>query len=100
MPGNQTREEWLELPQVAENPMALGTGAVLSKPSEKKELIAEITYEDILERDRSTNFYAFAWVPHAVASYEQVRNASCGGRCSQTCKRPGCLCNRSIGRCA
>jgi hypothetical protein len=58
-----------------------------------------ITYDDLLARDAGNQFVAFAWVPHAVASFQQIQQTPCGGRCSRTCKRPGCLCDRSIGQC-
>ena len=67
MPGNQTKEEWLQRPDVAGSPDALGTGVVLPRAKEPKKLFANVTYDGILQRDASENFFALAWVPHAVA---------------------------------
>lgn len=99
MPDNQTKEEWLELPAVANDPSAQGTGVCLRQANATKEYELDITYDAMLSKDSIENFYAFAWVPHAVASVTQIQQPPCTGRCSKTCKRPGCLCDRSIGRC-
>jgi hypothetical protein len=99
MPGNQTKEEWLQLPDVAGNPDALGTGIALPKPRESKTLIENVKYDDILGMDAHERFFAFSWVPHVVASFDQIRSTPCNARCSQTCVRPGCICDRSIGVC-
>ena len=36
MPDNQTKEEWLELAIVADNPNATGTGVVIQSPGASK----------------------------------------------------------------
>jgi hypothetical protein len=99
MPDNQTKEEWLELPIVANDPNASGTGVVLYAAGRSTDYIPGISYDDMLARDTREKFFAFAWVPDAVATYPEISQATCDGRCSKTCKRPGCLCDRSIGRC-
>ncbi|TCR65604.1 hypothetical protein [Bosea sp. BK604] len=98
MSDNQTQQDWLDLPSVAGNPNAQGTGAYLDQNG-VKDYVTDITYDGMLERDRQSNFRAFAWVPHAVATVQQVTQTKCGGRCVKTCKTPGCLCDRSIGQC-
>ena len=99
MPDNQTNDEWLELPIVANDPNARGTGVVISQQGGAKTYEPDILYAELLAKDKTEQFFAFAWVPLAVANLQQVQQASCDGRCSKTCKRPGCLCDRSIGRC-
>jgi hypothetical protein len=100
MPGNQTKDEWFLLPAVAGSDDALGTGVALVKPrDDTKKFYPDISYEGIIKIDEEQKFFAFMWVPHAVASYDQVISTTCGGRCSQTCKKPGCICDRSIGKC-
>ncbi|WOH58511.1 hypothetical protein [Bradyrhizobium sp. BWC-3-1] len=99
MPDNQTQEAWLELPTVANYSEALGTGVYLPFAGGSKEYLLDITYDDLLSKDEAQKYYAFAWVPHAVATHQQVKQPTCTGRCSKTCKRPGCLCDRSIGQC-
>jgi hypothetical protein len=100
MPDNQTNEDWLELTAVSDDPSALGTGVFLTRGAGGKDFFTDITYNEMLARDQRSNFFAFSWVPHVVASYVQVRQQTCGGRCAKTCKRPGCLCDRSIGVCS
>jgi len=99
MPDNQTKEEWLERPEVASNPSHRGTGVVLYRPRGQKEFIEDITYDEMLDRDERNQFFAFAWVPNAIINAYYLRQVTCEGRCSKTCKRPGCLCDRSIGIC-
>jgi hypothetical protein len=99
MPDNQTNEDWLSRPKVASNPNHPGTGIVLSRARAEKEYIKNITYDQMLQRDERDAFFAFAWIPRAVMSYEELQRVQCRGRCSKTCKRPGCLCDRSIGQC-
>jgi hypothetical protein len=99
MPDNQTKEEWLELAIVADNPKTTGTGVVIQSPGDSKTYMPNVSYAEMLSKDASQQFFAFAWVPDAVATYQQMKQASCGGRCAKTCKRPGCLCDRSIGQC-
>ena|SRR6266536_2145769 len=99
MPDNQTDDEWFEISTVAGDPGALGTGVVLKEAGAQKDLIGDVTYDSLLGRAKSNNFFAFSWVPHAVASFERIARQQCGGRCSKTCKRPGCICDTSIGRC-
>ncbi|MCW1994792.1 hypothetical protein [Bradyrhizobium diazoefficiens] len=99
MSDNQTQEAWLELPAVANDPNAKGTGVYLPFAGGSKEYLQDITYDDLLNNDAAQTYYAFAWVPHAVATFQQVKQPACTGRCSKTCKRPGCLCDRSIGQC-
>jgi hypothetical protein len=67
MPDNQTKDEWLELPTVANDPGAKGTGVFLLQANTLKEYAIDITYDTLLLKDSIDNFYAFAWVPHAVA---------------------------------
>jgi hypothetical protein len=95
--ANQTKDAWLALPAVSDNPKALGTGVWL-RQSEKL-YDDDVQYETFVSSMRKERVVTFAWVPYAVASPEQVRSASCSGRCARTCKRPGCLCHRSIGQC-
>jgi hypothetical protein len=99
MPDNQTRDEWLELPVVANDPNAKGTGVYIPQAGGMKDYAIDITYDNMLSRDSAEKFYAFSWVPHAVATLQQIQSPPCSGRCSKTCKRPGCLCERSIGQC-
>jgi hypothetical protein len=99
MPDNQTNDDWLELPTVAHDPNAKGTGVILIAAGSNKDYAPDVTYDDLLARDAVERFYAFAWVPHAVATFKQIQQTPCSGRCSKTCKRPGCLCDRSVGRC-
>jgi hypothetical protein len=99
MPDNQTKDEWLELPMVADDPNPKGTGVYLLQAGGSKDYAPDVTYDDLLARDAAEKFYAFAWVPHAVATFQQIQQPPCAGRCSKTCKRPGCLCDRSIGFC-
>jgi hypothetical protein len=99
MPDNQTNDDWLELPTVANNPNAKGTGVYLIQAGGHKDYARDITYTAMLSRDAKEKFFAFAWVPHAVATLQQIQQPPCTGRCSKTCKRPGCLCDRSIGLC-
>jgi hypothetical protein len=93
---NQTSDEWLE---AANDPSAMGTGVFLLKAGGTKAYAVGISYDDLLVRDKKEKFYAFAWVPHGVATFQQVQQTACAGRCNKACKRPGCLCDRSIGRC-
>jgi hypothetical protein len=99
MPDNQTKEEWLELPVVADDPNTMGTGVVLRQAGGSKDYVPYVSYDDLLAKDGSEKFFAFAWVPDAVATFQQIQQTSCTGRCSKTCKRPGCLCDRSVGQC-
>jgi hypothetical protein len=99
MPDNQTKDEWLELPVVANDPHAIGTGVILRQARGFKDYVPNISYDDMLAKDEREQFFAFAWVPDAVASFQQIQQTSCGGRCAKTCKKPGCLCDRSIGQC-
>ena len=99
MPDNQTNEAWLELPGIDNNPNAMGTGVVIQQFGGPKNYVQDVTYEEMLSRDATQQFFAFAWVPDAVASFQQIQQTLCHGRCAKTCKRPGCLCDRSIGQC-
>jgi hypothetical protein len=99
MPDNQTKDEWLELPVVATDTSAQGTGVYLAQAGNPKAYEVNVTYDAMLAKAKRDNFYAFAWVPHAVATVAQIQQEPCGGRCSKTCKRPGCLCDLSAGRC-
>ena len=100
MPDNQTREEWLEVQGVLDDPGVLGTGVALRHPNdEQRQFVRRITYDEMLRLDEREKFFAFLWVPEAVSSFEKVSKSACGGRCSRTCKKPGCICNRSIGKC-
>lgn len=98
MPDNQTREEWLDLPTVAGNPNAKGTGVVVKAAGGSKEFIDSVEYEALVEQAESENWDAYSWVPVDVATPDQVKAATCSGRCAGKC-RPGCICNRSKGRC-
>jgi hypothetical protein len=99
MPDNQTNDEWLELASVANDSNAKGTGVYLLQAGGTKEYATDISYDELLARDAAEKFYAFAWVPHAVAIFRRIQQPPCSGRCSKTCKRPGCLCDRSVGLC-
>jgi hypothetical protein len=99
MPDNQTKEEWLELATVLNNPNAKGTGVVIYQAGGPKDYMENVSYDEMLSRDATQQFFAFAWVPDAVATLQQIQKPPCAGRCAKTCKRPGCLCDRSIGHC-
>ena len=99
MPDNQTKEEWLELSVVATDAASQGTGVYLLLPGSTKDYAEDITYEWMLTRAKNESFYAFAWVPHVVATAAEIQQNPCSGRCSKTCKRPGCLCDFSAGHC-
>jgi hypothetical protein len=43
MPDNQTKEEWLELPIIANDPNAMGTGVVLYQAGRGKDYMLNIT---------------------------------------------------------
>jgi hypothetical protein len=100
MPDNQTLDEWFLHPQIVNDPNARGTGVAIARPGSGKDHFSDVTYDEMLDNDRLFQFYCFAWVPHVIATETQVQNAACGGRCSQSCVTPGCLCDRSLGRCA
>jgi hypothetical protein len=99
IPDNQTRDEWLEPPIVANDPNAMGTGVVLRQARGTKDYVLHISYDDMLAKGAKEQFFAFAWVPHGIATFQQIQQTPCSGRCSKTCKRPGCLCDRSVGHC-
>jgi hypothetical protein len=94
---NQTQADWLNNPNVVQNPQASGTGAFLigTTPSSTKRLISNITYKQSEDLARNLGAKAFQWVPHAVANEFTVRNARCGQPCNDFsgCKIPGCLCD-------
>jgi hypothetical protein len=101
MPDNQTRDEWLELPAVAQNPGALGTGLYLQHWDDPvRGETPNIPYEPFVAQAYSSNYDAFVWVPHAVAAYQQLTSqATCAAlRCAGKCP-PGCICDRTRGRC-
>lgn len=50
MPDNQTHEEWLSLPAVANDPNAKGTGVVFRTPNANKEYLFSIEYNDLVEQ--------------------------------------------------
>ena len=100
MPDNQTLDEWLSLPSVANDPSVRGTGVAIARPGSGKDFFSDVTYDEMLRSDQQNQYYCFAWIPYAVATAVQVQQAACGGRCSKSCVTPGCLCDQSIGRCA
>jgi hypothetical protein len=99
MSDNQTRDEWLELPAVATNSHAQGTGIILKSSGAGKEFIKDVEYRALIDAAVSGNYYAFAWVPHAVASFQYLNGVSCTHlRCMGKCP-PGCICDRDQGHC-
>lgn len=99
MSDNQTRDEWLELSIIANDAAALGTGVFLMQAGAGKDFMKDVTYDAMLSKADSDSYYAFAWVPHVVATLAEIQLNPCSGRCNKTCKRPGCLCDLSIGYC-
>jgi hypothetical protein len=60
MPDNQTRDEWLELPVVANDPNAKGTGVYIPQAGGMKDYAIDITYDNMLSRHSAEKFYAFS----------------------------------------
>jgi hypothetical protein len=80
---NQTRADWLNNPNVVQNPQASGTGVFLIGPvPSTKRLMSYITYQQCEDLARNLEAKAFQWVPHAVANEFTVRNAACGQPCN------------------
>jgi hypothetical protein len=99
MPDNQTQDEWLDLPAVAGNPDARGTGVVVRTPGATKEYSDNIPYDKFVEEAEAEQYDVYSWVPHSVASQQQVKAASCAHLlCAGKCP-PGCVCDRKKGRC-
>jgi hypothetical protein len=99
MPDDQTPDEWLDLPAVANDPRTLGTGLYLERVGARKEKFSDVTYDDTRDQANRRDFHAFKWVPHSIASETQLDQDVCQARCSRRCFRPGCLCDRGEGRC-
>jgi len=57
MLDNQTNEDWLKLPTVSGDPNPLGTGVDLFRAGGGKDLIGDITYDDMLRRDQQANLF-------------------------------------------
>lgn len=99
--ADQTRPQWMPQPGQA---LGLGTGlfALGSIENPRISYISSINYVDFDSIMRGTNPLAHQWVPHTVASENQVRNANCGTnlRCTEPpgCVTPGCLCLGGICR--
>jgi|SRR5271170_5148459 len=99
MPANQTRDEWLFLPSVMDDPQALGTGIYLATWDNEREYQESVQYEPFVETAYSKNYAAFCWVPHVVSSYQRVKSQNCKHlRCAGKCP-PGCICDETRGRC-
>ena len=86
---NQTDPAW-----ATQDGVALGTGIlVFGLPGQtlRTEFQPDLPYE--LVRHLAAGALAFKWVPHAVASLEELRHSRCLGlSCVQRCAKPGCLC--------
>lgn len=100
MPDNQTQDDWLNVPSVAGNPNAKGTGVIFRTQNGNKEYIKDIEYEELVKQANDGDFDAYSWVPHSIATEQMVMAQSdCGrNRCKGRCP-PGCICNRKTGRC-
>lgn len=74
---NQTEQSWLENLE----PDALGTGVLLIQGDDKaseevqKTFMQNITYDQCIQHGK--NAVAFKWVPHKLASYEELINTTC-----------------------
>ena len=76
---NQTNPEWLR----GIDDGTLGTGIFLIPDVSKNEVgavqkvvVPDLTYEDCVRRGQAA--IAFKWVPHMVASFEQLTTGVCG----------------------
>jgi len=98
---NQTNPEWL----IELTPESLGTGIFLMPDvfSERfGDMIApavpNITYGNCIQRGMFA--VAFKWVPERISTYEALlKSPKCYGPCVDTCKQPGCICNKITGQC-
>ncbi len=72
---NQTEKEWLS----KNSPQDLGTGVFLFSDDDgqntRKVFVENITYDECLQRGETA--FVFKWVPHRVASYEDITKTSC-----------------------
>lgn len=75
---NQTKEEWLH----GINDETLGTGSFLVPDVSKSEVgavqkvnVPYLTYFDCVRRGQSA--MAFKWIPHTVASFEDLASGIC-----------------------
>jgi hypothetical protein len=96
MADDQTHRQWLNIPNVAG---ARGTAVFKRTSSSSKEFLDNVEYHvvsDIAERE---DWDTFSWVPHQVASENQVHSAPCSGRCVPGSCSPGCICGRATGIC-
>src|SRR5882762_1464730 len=99
MADNQTNRRWLQIPRVADNPNAKGTGVFKKSASSSKEFINNVEYETLVSTAENENWDSYSWVPHEIATQDQVHGASCGGRCVPASCPPGCICGRTTGLC-
>jgi hypothetical protein len=96
-PDDQTPDEWLDF--IANDPQALGTGLYLITTGAAKEYQSKIYYDNVRSTAVAGNFFAFKWVPHSVATEQQLLQDICQARCAKRCFKPGCLCDTGLGRC-
>jgi hypothetical protein len=99
-PDNQTPDEWLALDDVRlDQENALGTGLFLHSAQTRKEIVPNLTYDRCVKRAFEANAKAFKWIPHVVATSNDVRDTPCNERCNRRCMKPGCICDTSRGVC-
>jgi hypothetical protein len=72
---NQTEQSWIKNLK----PTTLGTGVILECSEDtgavQKIFVQNITYEQCLHRGKDA--YAFKWVPHQIATYEELISTTC-----------------------
>jgi hypothetical protein len=92
---NQTDPRWI----TRDNP-ALGTAVLVI---EKPDGSFQINYYPDVAYRRSQRLaikaIAFKWVPHHVATLEELQRSQCLGLgCVQRCAKPGCVCVETVCR--
>ena len=99
--NNQTNPSWILNLQTSQ----LGTGLFMLPDVANDNFAAMIVqavknlvYSDCLRRGAFA--VAFKWVPHNIASYDDLMKAACHPHlCVATCVEPGCMCNTYLGTC-
>ena len=100
MPDDQTPDEWLTIYAVSSNPEASGTGLFLFPGPAGKAILPDLTYEGCIRKADQETAKAFKWVPHVIASIEEIQATRCGDRCNRRCIKPGCICDRDAHICS
>lgn len=96
---NQTLDEWLNLPGVGMGPTSLGTGLFIYSFKPGKDIEPDVTYDECKKLADGKDAKAFKWVPHIVASLDEIKQTACGQRCNRSCVKPGCVCDTDASDC-